>query len=142
MSKINLRINKINEKKKDIKNREKVEQKEPDSEEAFCQALSLDLKELQYYKKCIAKRELRRVLYKRQMSLMERQMRPCNFNQNQTNALSPIPSNTQTPFGIFSIRTLHYQALLHHRTHSHPTPIIVGYSILKINSKIVNNDYI
>ena len=101
LSKINLRMNE-REKRKDIKNREKVEEKEPDSEEVFCQALSLDLKKLPYYERCIAKHELRSVLYKHQMLLMERQMLPRNYNQNQTSALSPMPSNAQTPFGIFS----------------------------------------
>jgi len=86
------------EKRRDTKNREKVEQKQLDSEDAFCQALSLDLKKLPYYERCMAKHEMRNVLYKHQMSLMERQMRPYMFNQNQTNAQSPIPPNAPNTF--------------------------------------------
>lgn len=98
LRKINLRMNEQEKRRKT----DKVELKELDSEDVFCQALSLDLKKLPYYERCMAKHEMQNVLYKHQMSLMERQMRPYNFNQNQINPQSPMPPNTQTPFGIFS----------------------------------------
>lgn len=67
--------------------------KELESEDVFCQALALDLKQLPLYERCMAKQELRNVLYKHQMAIMERQTRSYNpyYNANQN------PSNTQQP---------------------------------------------
>jgi len=42
----------------------------PDNEEIFCKSLALDLKKLPPYERCVAKHELRSVLFKHQMAVM------------------------------------------------------------------------
>jgi len=80
-------ISKINSRMSERGKNEKEgnDKKEPDNEDIFCQALALDLKQLPIYERCIAKHELRNVLYKHQMSIMERQMRPCPLYNGQNN---------------------------------------------------------
>ena len=43
-----------------------------DGEDIFCQALALDLKQLPFYERCMAKNELRNVIFKYQMTMMEK----------------------------------------------------------------------
>ena len=90
LSKINSRMN---ERDKRQQNKGKAEKKELDSEDVFCQTLAFDLKQLPYYERCMAKHEMRNVLYKHQMSVMEQQMRPHSAYQNQ-NQLSMHPPVT------------------------------------------------
>ena len=73
----------MNERDKRQQNKGKIEKKEPDSEDVFCQALAFDLKQLPYYERCMAKHEMWNVLCKHQMSNMEQQMRPYSAYQNQ-----------------------------------------------------------
>ena len=89
LSKINSRMN---ERGKQQQNKGKVEKKEHDTEDVFCQALAFDLKQLPYYERCMAKHEMRNVLYKHQMSVMEQQMRPHSAyqNQNQSSMHPPV----------------------------------------------------
>ena len=63
--------------------KENLKKKELDIEGVFCQALAFDLKQLPYYERCMAKHEMRNVLYKHQMSVMEQKMRPYSAYQNQ-----------------------------------------------------------
>jgi len=97
LSKINLRMNE-REKRRDIKNREKVEQKELDSEDVFCQALSLDLKKLPYYENmrcgtsCIS---IKCRLWKGKCD------RTTSIKIKQTPS-PQMPPNAQTPFVILS----------------------------------------
>ena len=66
-----------------------------DPDEIFCKSLAVDLKELPPYEKCMAKNEMRMVLYKYQMSLLSRQ-HMVNPNQHfgQTNHdLMPQPQH-------------------------------------------------
>ena len=90
LSKINSRMN---ERDKRQQNKGKVEKKELDSEDVFCQTLAFDLKQLPYYERCMAKHEMWNVLYKHQMSVMEQQMRSHSTYQNQ-NQLSMHPPVT------------------------------------------------
>ena len=55
LSKINSRMN---ERDKRQQNKGKVEKKELDSEDVFCQTLAFDLKQLPYYERCMAKHEM------------------------------------------------------------------------------------
>ena len=59
LSKTNSRMNECDKRQQ---NKGKVEKKELDSEYVFCQALAFDLKQLPYYKRCMAKPEMRNVL--------------------------------------------------------------------------------
>ena len=72
--------------------KEKLKKKELDSEDVFCQALGFDLKQPPYYKRCMAKHEMRNVLYKHQISVMEQQMGPYSAyqNQNQSSMHPPV----------------------------------------------------
>ena len=71
ISKMNTRLS---EKEKDKHDKGKVEKNGLGSEDMFCQALAMDLKQLPIYERCIAKHELQNVLYKHQMAVMERQI--------------------------------------------------------------------
>ena len=66
----------MSEREKREQKKGKKDQKDLDSEDNFCQALALDLKQLPFHQRCIAKNKLRNVLYKHQMAVMERQIQP------------------------------------------------------------------
>lgn len=90
-------ISKMNSRMSEREKRKQEKREDPkkglDSEDVFCQALALDLKQLPMYERCIAKHELRNVVYKHQMACMERQMRPYGSYDN----VNPNPPNNQIP---------------------------------------------
>ena len=89
ISKINSQMNECDKRQQ---NNGKVEKKELDNKDSFCQALAFDLKQLPCYERCMAKHEMQNVLYKHQMSVMEQQMRPYSAyqNQNQSSMHPPV----------------------------------------------------
>ena len=77
--------------------KEKLKKKDLNSEDVFLfQALAFDLKQLPYYERCMAKHEMRNVLYNHQMSVMEQQMQLYNAYQNQNQSSMHPPA---TPAG-------------------------------------------
>ena len=96
MSKMNTHISN-RERKRKLSENEENQKKELSSEDIFCQALAIDLKQLPQYERCMAKHDLRNVLYKHQMAVMERQVQNYPFFGNGTVLSSPVisPSNQQ-----------------------------------------------
>lgn len=96
MSKMNTHISN-RERKRKLSEKEENQKKELSSEDIFCQALAMDLKQLPQYERCMAKHDLRNVLYKHQMAVMERQVQNYPFFGNGTVLSSPVisPSNRQ-----------------------------------------------
>ena len=68
--------------------RRKVSQKEDDGENLFCKALASELKELPKIAKCMAKNEIRNVIFIYQMSAMK--------NQNEGFAVFPTSQQLNT----------------------------------------------
>lgn len=94
----------MNDRLKRKKEKEMAQPKiEIDNEDAFCQALALDLKQLPMYERCIAKQELRNVLFKQQMAVMNRQT-PNYCNQSNTtqstNQLNTTPTFNRQPMSL------------------------------------------
>jgi hypothetical protein len=121
ISKMNSRMSERERRQQDKENNSK---KELESEDVFCQALALDLKQLPLYERCMAKQELRNILYKHQMAIMERQTRRSYnpyYNANQN------PSNTQqppvTPTGINRVVSPMQQSSSSSLSSPPPTPI-------------------
>lgn len=92
ISKMNARMSEREKRQREGKNNKK----ELDSEDVFCQGLAMDLKQLPMYERCMAKNEMRNVLYKYQIAHMERQMRPYNSYHNVHQNPSTIPPVTPT----------------------------------------------
>ena len=69
-------INQLNERieRREKRKAESTKVAENNSEEVFCKALALDLKELPIYERCMAKHELRSVLLKYQMAAISKKL--------------------------------------------------------------------
>ena len=83
---------------------EQISEKRKDNEEVFCKSLALDLRDLPPYERCIAKQEMRNVIFKHQMSVMSRQMHqniPQNsvFEQQDASPIFSSPPITPKPWG-------------------------------------------
>ena len=81
MKRMNERLEKCNQQKSEKRT-------QPNGEELFAQALALDLKQLLQYERCIAKGELRGIIMKHQMAVLEKQKRA---------SYSSSPSDNQIP---------------------------------------------
>ena len=66
-------ISKINDR---LSGKRKAAENDDDNEDIFCKSLALDLKELPLYERCIAKQEMRNVIFKHQMSVMNKEFHP------------------------------------------------------------------
>ena len=70
--------------------RKQASQKEDDADDLFCKALASELKELPNMAKCMAKNEIRNVIFKYQMSVMR--------NQNECYTQFPMDRQVDTNF--------------------------------------------
>ena len=75
---------------------------QPDGEELFAQALALDLKQLPRYGRCIAKGELRGIIMKHQMAVLEKQMCASYGSAPSDNRMSSSASYSKHLQGMLS----------------------------------------
>ena len=71
------------------------EEKGKRAEELFCSSLAAKLKDLPEYERCVAKNELRNVIFKYQMMVLNRQHQVPNYTEIQESCqylMSRIPS--------------------------------------------------
>ena len=62
-----------------VSNKRKAEEtKEESKEDLFCRSLAADLKDLPCYERCLARNEIRNVIFKYQMSVMNKQHQQAN----------------------------------------------------------------
>ena len=85
MKRMNERLEKRNQQKSEKRT-------QPDGEELFAQALALDLKQLPQYERCIAKGELRGIIMKHQMAVLEKQMR-ASYGSSPSDNRIPSPAS-------------------------------------------------
>ena len=88
-----------------VSNKRKAEEtKEESKEDLFCRSLAADLKDLPCYERCLARNEIRNVVFKYQMSVMNKQHQQANpqtaqygFMQYTNTPLSNMSSPPATP---------------------------------------------
>ena len=85
-------MKKMNERLKKRDQQKSEKRTQPDGEELFAQALALDLKQLPQYERCIAKGELRGIIMKHQMAVLEKQMR-ASYGSSPSDNLIPSPAS-------------------------------------------------
>ena len=93
-------ISKISTRSREREKKNNNKKSQLDNEDAFCHALAMDLKQLPYFERCMAKNELRNVIYKHQMASMERNMQPYqnqHFNVGQNLSPNKFSSPPRTP---------------------------------------------
>ena len=85
------------------RNQQKSEKRtQPDGEELFAQALALDLKQLPRYGRRIAKGELRGIIMKHQMAVLEKQMHASYGSSPSDNRISSQVSYSEHLQGMLS----------------------------------------
>ena len=76
------------------------EEKGKRAEELFCSSLAAKLKDLPEYERCVAKNELRNVIFKYQMMVLNRQNQVPNYTERQDSCeylMSGTRHNILTP---------------------------------------------
>ena len=109
-------MKRMNEQLKKSNQQKSEKRTQPGGEELFAQALALDLKQLSQYEECITKGELRGIIMKHQMAVLEKQMRasygsspnnkriasPASYSKHLQGMLS-FSSPPQTPNSYSSV---------------------------------------